>query len=383
VGTAVRAKPHGIRAVVGLALALTAVSLVACEAQGDPSASPGDPRASPGDPGAWQDADLFAVVTGDNIDALVGINVGSRIVTRLADIEQNEARPHPNGGVVSVPPVSVVLSDATGSKPIVWTQASGFDTVVVRELDATTLEVRGVGARRRGVLPFLYEGELAWASAPGDGDPRLISADGTFEVELPAVPRFVVAGPGAGRITAVVDRGNRDERIVIVDVAENTVTELPSERLHFGGIWADDKMLMASVYSRIEPTIQDPENGEPDNRVLTWSIDPADPSIAGLAAGPPLTTTEAYPELVAGGDDLIIAATGVFDDPSVEALELGSTDPARKLDLVPAERITAMSISGTTLVVLQERHVTFIDLSSGNSTTVEVGGVTETTWVVR
>jgi hypothetical protein len=361
---------HFLRSVAGIAaLALAAASLVACDAKGDASASPG--------------AELLAVVTGNNVDALVGINVASHSVTRLAVLGPNEARPHMDGGLVSVPPMSVVLSDSTGSRPLVWTQASGFDMVAVRDLDPATHEVRDVDAPRRGVLPFLYEGKLAWASAPGDGDSRLISADGTIEIALPGVPRFVVAGPGPGRITAVVDLAFNDLHIVIVDVAKKTVTELPTDRLHFGGLWADDTTLVASVYARIVPTVEDPENGEPDNRVLTWSIDGADPSIAGLAAGPTLTTTEAYPELVAGGDDLVVAVTGVVDDPSVEALALGSSDLARKVDLIPAELITAMSVSGTTLVVLQNRHVTFVDLLTGKPTTVDLGGETATTWVGR
>jgi hypothetical protein len=41
------------------------------------------------------------------------------------------------------------------------------------------------------------------------------------------------------------------------------------------------------------------------------------------------------------------------------------------------------SISGATLVVLQSRHVTFIDLASHDRTTVELDGVTMTSWLGR
>lgn len=367
---ATESKPHRFRAVAHIAgLALTAALIVACASQGDPSASPG--------------ADLIAVVTGDNVDALVGINVTSHTVARLAVLRQNEAHLDVDGLVRAYPPVSVVLSDSA-SNPLVWTQAQNGDNVAVGAFDRATREVHTVDAPTRGVLPFLYDGRLAWASAPGDGRPRLLISDGTFELDVPGVPSLIAAGPGAGRITAVVGPPNGRQRIFIVDVAENDVTELPTENLVFGGIWADEKTLVASVYARAVPTIEDPQNLEPDNHLLTWSVDSGSSpeTVAGLTAGPTLTT-DFYPRPVAGGDGQIVAASEIFDQPWVEAFALGSFDPAVKLHLVPSGFVTAMAVSGTTIVVLQEQHVTFIDLSSGNQTTVELGGVTETKWVGR
>jgi hypothetical protein len=359
-----------LRVVAGIAaLALTA-SLVACDTNAEPSAS--------------SVPDLIAVVTGDNVNALVGINVASRTVTRLAVVERNEAQDHGNWGIFSTPPLSVVLSDPTGSNDLVWTQVRGLDTVAVRDLDRATGEVSDVDAPARGVLPFLYEGKLAWASAPGDGQSRLLISDGTFELDLPGVPSAIVAGPGPGRITALLEVANgRDgQRIVVVDVAGNEATDLPAERLRFGGIWADDRTLVASVYSRVVPTPADPENGEPDNRLLTWSIDAGSSpeAVAGLVAGESLRT-DFYPELLVGGDGLVVAVTGSFDHPRVEVHSLDSTDPVQIYELLPAEWLTAMSVSRTTVVVLQSRHVTFIDLSSGNQIAVEIGGVTDTRWV--
>ena len=380
------ARPHRRRAAAGLAaLALTA-SLVACGAHGDPSPSPGDSSASQGNPGAGPRADFVAVVTGDDVNALVAINVASQTVTRLVAIEQNEAHVDVDGVARAIPPVSVVLSDSTASRFLVWTKAAGGDTVAVRELDPATGEVRDVGVLARGVVPFLYEGNLAWASAPGDGQPRLLNIDGTWELGLPGAPSLVVAGPGAGRITAVIGPPNGVQRIVIVDVAKNEFTELPTEvGLRFGGIWADETTLVASVPTRLVPTLEDPENGEPDNRVLTWSVDGGSGagSGAGLVEGPTVTTTDLYPTAVTSGHGLIVAASQIFDQPWVEAFAPGSDDPALQLALVPSGFITAMAVSGTTLVVLQEGHVTFIDLASGDRTTVEVSGVTETTWVGR
>jgi hypothetical protein len=362
---------RSLRAVAALAaLALTAGAVVACGGHSDSSASPA--------------TDLIAVVTGENVDALVGIDVLRKTVTRLVPIERNEAHLDVDGLVSAPPPLSVVLFDSTVSNPLVWTQPVGGDTVAVRVLDRATNEVHDVDAPPRGVLPFLYEGKLAWASVPGDGRPRLLISDGSFNLDLPGVPSFVATGPGTGRITVVVGPLNRRQRMFVIDIATNEATELPTESLVFGGVWADDKTLVASVVARAVPTIDDPANLEPDNRLLTWSLDggPSSDPAGALLAGPTLMT-DPYPRLVTGGNAMIVAASEVFDNPWVEAFTPGSTDPTLKVELGPSGFITAMAVSGTTLVVLQETHATFIDMASGDLTTVAVGGVTETRWVGR
>jgi hypothetical protein len=385
-GIAARSSPRPLRAVAALAtLALVVASLAACS--GQPNASP---SAAPVNPADADTADLFAVVTADELDVLLGIDVASQSVSRLAVLGQNKKQPHMDGGMVSVPPQSVVLSDATRDEPLVWTWAGGVGTVV-RAFDPTTGELRPVDAPGAGILPFLSDGKLGWASLPRDGNPRLMSADGSFEIELPGEPRYIVPGPGAGRVTAVVDLGDpngehRDERIVVVDIAQETVTELPTERMHFGGIWADDKRVLASVFSRIEPTLDDPENGEPDTRVLTWLVDAGGSNpdvVAGLVEGPTLTTAAFYPAHVVGGDGLVAVETGVFDAPNVEALAFNPNEPKRSLDLLQAEFITAMSVVNRTLLVLQSSHVVFVDLDSGKATIVDLGGSTQTQWVGR
>ena len=383
--TAARTRRRHLRAVVGLASVLMAAWLAGCNSQAAPTAG-----ASEVNPGAARQAELFAVVTTEGLDTLVGIDVERHAVTRLAVLGQNKPIDHGGWGTYSEPPQSAVLWDSTRSKPLVWTWAVGAGTVV-RELDPATGELRGVDAPGAGVLPFLSDGKLAWASARfGAGKPRLISADGTFEIDLPGPPSMIVEGPGPGRITAVIDRGNpntgvHDERIVVVDVAENTVTELPTERFHFGGMWADDTTLVTSVFARIEPTPDDPENGEPDDRVLTWTFDAGGSNpeaVAGLVAGSTLGS-HLYPAHVAGGNGHIAIETGDFDHPRVEAHPLVANDPPRTFELEPAGFLTAMSISGTTLVVLQEGQVTFIDLATGKVTPVALGGSTQTVWVGR
>lgn len=377
-------RPGPLRAVVALAaLALAAASLAACS--GQPSARP---SAAPVNPADADRADLFAVVTADELDVLVGIDIASQAVSRLVVLGENKEQPHMDGGMVSVPPQAVVLSDSTRDEPVVWTWAVSVGTIV-RELDPATGALQPVSAPGAGILPFLSNGRLGWASLPREGEPRLIGADGTFEVELPGEPRYVVPGPGAGRVTAMVDLGDpngehRDERIVIVDIAQQTVTELPTERMHFGGVWADDTRVLASVFGRVEPTPQDPENGEPDTRVLTWSADAGGSNpdaVAGLVEGPTLTTAQFYPAHVVGGEGLVAVETGVFDAPIVEVLAFNSNEPQRRLDLVEAEFITAMAVVERTLVVLQSRHVVFIDLDSGKTTIVDLGGDTQTQWV--
>ena len=365
---------HAIAVLAGIALA--AASLAACAARTDPSG----PVSSPGQ----QAAELYAVVTGNDVNALVGIDVARRTVTQLAVIEQNRAEFDAfSGGPISRPPVSVVLSDSIGGKPLVWTQNPGANTLAVRAFDRTTGELRDIAVDRPGVQPFLADGRLGWVSAPRDGNPRLIAADGSFEIDLPGVSRVVVPGPGPGRVTALVDLDFQDLHLLVVDVAQKTVTDLRIEPLHIEGVWAGDTTLVVAAYGRIEPTPQDPENGEPDNRILTWSIDDGSnpDAVAGLVEGPTLRTAELYPALVTGGDGLLAVITGSFDRPWVEVFDLDSDDPPRRLDLTAAEFVTAMAVSGTTLVVLQNRHVTFIDLSSGERTIVDLGGVTGTTWV--
>ena len=358
---------------------------MACAAQPDPGLT-----AAPIHPDAAQGAELYAVVTASEIDALVGIDVESHSITRVAVLGPNPLQPHMDGGMVSVPPRSVVLSDSTASQTLLWRWAAGAGTIV-QALDRRSGELVAVDAPGAGVLPFLSDGRLGWASVPRDGKPRLIGVDGTVEVELPGEPRFVVAGPGARRVTAVVDRGNpnndhRDYRIVTVDFGEKTVTEIPTGRFHFGGIWADDTTLVASVFARVEPTADDPENGEPDTRVLTWSIDGGDTdpeAVAGLIAGPTLTTARFYPARLTTGEGLVAVESGVFDTPSVETLALGAGGREQSFFLIQSEFITAMSIVDTTLVVLQSRHVTFIDLGSGKATVVDLGGDTQTEWAGR
>ena len=58
------------------ALVLIAASLVACDSPARPSVSPTAPTGS-AEEGAWQAADLLAVVTGHEVNALVGINVAT------------------------------------------------------------------------------------------------------------------------------------------------------------------------------------------------------------------------------------------------------------------------------------------------------------------
>lgn len=390
---------HRIRAVAGLAaLALTAASLVACASSSVPSTSPGissvevadpsalvaNPSALMLDPSAWEEADLFAVVTGNDVDALVGIDIASHTITRLAALRPNVAHLDVDGLVRAAPPVSVVLSDTSGSNLLVWMEAPGDDGVAIRELDRATGEVKVVEPPARGVLPFLYEGKLAWASAPGDGSQRLLSIDGSLNLDLPGIPSLIAAGPGQGRITVVVDPPNVRQRIFVIDVAKNHATELPTDHLVFGGIWADDTTLVASLYARAEPTAQDPQNLEPDNHLLTWSVDGGSnpEAVAGLVEGPTLAT-DFYPRAVAGGVGLIVAASELFDQPWVIGFVADSADPAVSVHLVPSGFVTAIAVSGTTVVVLQEGHVTFIDVMSGEETTVELGGVTETRWVGR
>ena len=358
------------------AMAFTTSSLVSCGTQPEPSV------AASGASGA--SAGLIAVVTGNDVNALVAIDVANHAVTRLVPIERNVAHLDVDGQVRAVPPLSVVLSDSVDSRPIVWTQGAG-GAVAVRDLDPATNETHDINVPAPGVLPFLHEGTLAWASAPGDGQPRLLNSRGTFEVHLPGVPRFIVDGPGASRITVVVDVPDHQQRIVVVDLAKDEVTTLPTEfGLQFGGLWASDHSLVVSVPTRLVPTLDDPANGEPDKRLFTWTVeDGSSPTAAGgLAAGPTLTT-DAYPTRVAGNDELIVAASGLFDRPWVEAVSLGSKDQVWRVELAPSGFVTAMTVSGTTVVVLQEGHVSFIDLSSGDTATVALDGVTETTWMGR
>jgi hypothetical protein len=382
---AARTRPHYLCAVVGLAVVLMAASVAGC-------ASPATPTASaPGiNPGAARQADLFAVVTAVDLDTLVGIDVESHAVTRLAALGQNKPLPQIGGGFYSEPPQSAVLTDPTRSKPLVWTWAVG-DGTVVRELDPATGELHGVDVPGAGVLPFLADGKLAWASARFAGKPRLISADGTFEIGIPGPPSIIVPGPGPGRISAVVNVGDPntgilDERIVVVDVAEKTVAELPiRQRYHFEGLWADDTMLVAPASVRIMPTPDDPENAESDNRVLTWTLDAGGSNpdaVAGLVRGPTLQGNS-YPKLVAGGSGWIGVETGDFDHPRVEVHALFANDPLRTFELEGPSFLTAMSVSGTSLVVLQTGRVAFIDLVTGKVTPVDLGGATQTKWVGR
>ncbi|HET9852380.1 MAG TPA: hypothetical protein VFP56_07735 [Candidatus Limnocylindrales bacterium] len=383
--------------------ALTVASLGACAAPGLPSipiATTADGSATSGGPSAgasdWRDADLFAVVTADELDFLVGIDVERHAVKRLAILGANPLQAHMDGYMASPPPSSFVLWDASGSSAFLWTRSSAAGPVVVRELDAATGQVSDAASPGAGTLPFLVDGKLGWAADPAPADTRstIHSTEAGFDIELPGVAHAIVPGPGPGLLSATVILPDNTDRVVVLDVAKHVVTELPTppvslgQRGSIGGgtIWADDDSLVASVFARREPTPDDPENGEPDKTLslLTWSVDTdgSNPKgVAGLVPGPTLGTTEYYPTLVAGDDERVAVVTGVFDEPFVEAIELGSGGPAWKVDLVEADFATSMTISGTTLVILQSRNITFVDLPTGDPTTVELGGVTMTSWV--
>ena len=97
-------------------------------------------------------------------------------------------------------------------------------------------------------MPFLADGVLGWATLPGLQKHNLIGVGGAFEIDLPAEAQYVVAGPGAGRITAVVEppSDDHDVDVVVIDLADQTVTELPIEPSYVGGIWADATTLAIS-----------------------------------------------------------------------------------------------------------------------------------------
>jgi hypothetical protein len=100
---------------------------------------------------------------------------------------------------------------------------------------------------------------------------------------------------------------------------------------------------------------------------------------------PTKLTTGAVPTTIGGAANLIFLATGAFDRPQVGVVGL-ATAPAPIVpktapwDVVPNERITSISVTGTIVVVLQERHVSFIDMSTGKSTVVNLAGETQTIW---
>ena len=197
---------------------------------------------------------------------------------------------------------------------------------------------------------------------------RLVGVGGAFEIDLPAEAAFVVAGPGADRITAVVEPpsltgsccDDHDVDLVVIDLADQTVTELPIEPSYVGGIWADATTLAIS------------DSGLSHQRILTWTIDASGSNpdaVAGLVEGPTLTTSGPEPALLTGGEGLIVASTGRWDRPIVEAVDLDSEAPRLMLELEESGNILAMSVQGSTLVVLQGTHqdpqVLFIDMSTG------------------
>lgn len=369
-----------MRTFAGLAgLAFITALLGACAVEPSPSAGP---TTVPVSPEAAADADLFVVVTADELDTLVGVDVESRSLTRLAILQPNPRRPDLAGGMVSAPIQAVILTDQTSPDALLWTSTSG-DTVVrtIHRASGELLAFDAVGAGD-GWMPFLADGVLGWATLPGL---HLIGVGGAFEIDLPAEAAFVVAGPGADRITAVVEPpsltgsccDDHDVDVVVVDLADQTVTELPIEPSYVGGIWADATTLAIS------------DSGFSHQSILTWTIDASGSNpdaVAGLVEGPTLTTSGPEPALLTGGEGLIVASTGRWDRPIVEAVDLDSEAPRLMLELEESGDILAMSVQGSTLVVLQgtqqDPQVLFIDISTGEVELVGLGGASRTSWVV-
>ena len=103
-------------------------------------------------------------------------------------------------------------------------------------------------------------------------------------------------------------------------------------------------------------------------------------AVARLVDGQALRSN-LYPELIAADDGLLALVTGNYDRPKIEVHSLDANDPARLFVLPEAGYVTALAFVGGTLVVLDARHVTFIELATGSVETVDLGGVTRTVWV--
>jgi hypothetical protein len=346
--------------------------------------SPG-PTAGPVNPGAAADADLFVVATADEFDVLVGIDVERRSLTRVAILRPNPKRPNLAGVMVSAPNQAVILTDQTSPDPLLWT--STFGDPVVRTIHRASGELLAFDAPGAGDgwMPFLADGALGWATESGLQEHRLVGVGGAFEINLPGEAAFVVAGPGADRITAVVEPPSQtgsccddhEVDVVVVDLTDQTVTELPIEPSYVGGIWADATMLAIS------------DSGLSHQSILTWTVDASgsDPdAVAGLVEGPTLKTSGPEPALLSGGEGLIVASTGRWDRPIVEAIDLDSGAQRLMLELEESGSIMAMSVQGSTLVALEatnhDPQVLFIDLANGKVESVGLGGTTGTTWVV-
>lgn len=381
--TGTRTTLEARRPFAGLAAAtLLSTLLGGCAVELSPSPSAG-PTAVPVNPEAAADADLFVVVTANELDSLVGIDVENRSLTRVAVLQPNPLRQVLDGGMVSTPPQAVILTDATSPDPTLWT--SSFGEPVVRTIHRASGELLAFDAPGAGDgwMPFLADGALGWATLPGLQQHRLVGVGGAFEINLPAEAEFVVAGPGAGRITAVVEPAingldvRSPQRVVVIDLAKATVTELPIEPSYVGGIWADATTLAISDSGMSHPSI------------LTWTIDASGSNpdaVAGLVEGPTLKTSGPEPALLAGGEGLVVASTGGWDHPMVEAFDLDSQTPRLLRELEESGGILAMSVQGSTLVVLegtnQGPQVLFIDMSTGDVESVGLGGTTQTSWVV-
>lgn len=352
-----------------------AVLLVGCGGPAGPGPSAA-PLSLPVHPDATADADLFVVVTEHELDTLVGIDVEARTLTRLAVLQPNPLRPVLDGGMASMRVEAAVLTGPTSPDPLLWTTSMGAEAVVrtIHRASGELLAFDAPGAGD-GWMPFLADGVLGWATFPAMGDHRLIGAGGAFEIDLPGEVQFVVAGPGTGRVTAVVEppSDDHDLDVVVIDLARKTVTTLPIDPAYVGGIWADATTLAIS------------DSGFSHRAILTWDVDASGSNpdaVGGLVRGPTLTTAGPEPALVAGGEGFVVASTGGFDRSIVEAFDPHANESSRRFQLEKSCCITAMSVLGSTLVIMENPEVIFIDLNTGEVETVELVGATRTSWVV-
>lgn len=351
--------PRRSRTAFGLTAVVLAVLVSGCGGQPDPA--------------AWRSANLFVVVTRDGTNTLVGIETSDRKVSSLARLEAA-----PDG-----PPISVTWPGSTLAHPLLWTQALNSNAVTLREVDRVAGRLADRAMPSGGVLPVLIGGDVAWATPPGEGSPRLDLPDGRggrTQVSLPGIPSFLVAGPGPARVTGIVDVQDRGERIETLDIASARWSEIPTEDgLSFGGLSLRGDLLIATVRGR-RPTGAT-SSLEADDRALVWQWS----STAGSANGGWTSSATLHPGpaptvgLITG--DWFYAAIGAFDHPRVAAIGLGGApaDP-RHWDVVPGERIVSIAADDRVVTILQERHVTFIDPATGASSVLELPGESATIW---
>lgn len=322
------------------------------------------------DPAAWRSSSMLAVVADGDRTLLVGLDPGTKTTATLAELPV----PGVAGGVLSY-----ALERSDGSA-ILWIETTNSDQVDLFMVDRAKGAITKLGVTADQVFPELVRGDVYSVSGPGSGvaphagrlSTTTLAVDDAMP--LPGQPGLAAADQAAGMLLYAIERTDGlGDRLVTVAIDGGAVAELtvPQSSL-LGSVVANGRTIVASVRGRAPGpgASAAPSDVGTSSDVLVFELGGKERSIeVGEAPG-----------VLALSAGRLVAGVGLFDAPGVVEVTLVDGAIVNRWSVVARERIVSIAVDDKAITVLQDRHVVFIDRSSGQATTVDLPGDTQTIW---